>query len=95
MIFYKIEKEAICLVQNLQLLKKSLDNLWLQGYPSTQLCRLLHNDYQIIFNDDINSPDEFYNLNRPENKPMIDLLNILGYDYTNFGICKTNNTFLK
>ena len=62
-----------------------------QRLPSTQFARLLHNDYQIICDDDLNSNDDFYNLASDSNKPMRDLLNLLGFQYTEFGITLFKN----
>jgi hypothetical protein len=68
-------------------LTKTANTLFRSGTPSLRFMRLLHSDYQIYCNDDLNSPDDFYNMNREENKPMKDLLNTLGFQYTKFGIC--------
>ena len=71
-----------------QKLIKTCEKLFQQGTPSLKFMRILHNDYQIICNDDLNSPDNFFSINKIENKPMLDLLNELGYVHSNFGICK-------
>lgn len=73
--------------QNALQLKRTAIALFTQGVSSTRFCRLLHNDYQILFNDDIPSPDDFYDMLSESNKPMRDLLHMLGFEYTNFGIC--------
>ncbi len=67
-------------------LSKTANTLFQSGTPSLRFMRILHNDYQIICNDDLNSPDDFYNINSEGNKPMKDLLNTLGFKCTNFGI---------
>lgn len=73
----------------------SANSLFEQGISSTKFARLLHNDYQIICNDDLNSNDDFYNLASEANKPMRDLLNLLGFQYTQFGISLFKNYSLK
>lgn len=83
--FKELTKEQADLFSNLLLLKKNAIKLWQDGTPSTQLCRLVRNDYQLFFNDDFGSHDNFYNLNHPQNKPMLDLMSILGFEYTQFG----------
>ena len=67
-------------------LSQSALRLFKQGTPSLRFMRILHNDYQIVCNDDLNSPDDFYNMKRQENKPMLSLLNCIGFNYTVFGI---------
>jgi hypothetical protein len=67
-------------------LAKTANNLFESGTPSLRFMRILHNEYQIICNDDLNSPDEFYNMKSEANKPMRELLNTLGFKHTNFGI---------
>lgn len=67
-------------------LKKSCENLFKEGTPSLRFMRTLHNDYQYYCNDDLNSYDDFYNMNHESNKEMKDLLNFLGYNYTPYGI---------
>lgn len=84
--FYELKQDQFILFSNLLILKKTAIRLWQEGTPSTRFCRMLHNDYQIIFNEDIPSHDNFYNLSHPQNKPMIDLLRVLGFEYTQFGI---------
>jgi len=69
-------------------LSKTCESLFAKGVNSLRFMRVLHNDFQIICNDDLNSPDDFYNMNREENKPMHSLLNLLGYKYSQFGICR-------
>jgi hypothetical protein len=71
-------------------LAKTCENLFREGTPTLRFIRTLHNDYQIFCNDDLESPDDFYNMFKPENQPMNDLLNLLGYKYSNFGICRLN-----
>lgn len=71
-------------------LTKTCENLFINGTPSLRFMRILHNDFQIICDNDLESPDDFYNMNRVENKPMHNLLNVLGYKYSPFGICRTN-----
>lgn len=68
---------------------KTCETLFSNGVASLRFMRILHNDFQIICNDDLNSHDDFYNMNNERNKPMHDLLNLLGYEYSPFGICKT------
>lgn len=86
--FNELTLEQFILVSNLLELKRMAIKIWQSGVDSTQFCRLLHQDYQILFNDDLNSDDDFYNLGKPCNKPMIDLLNILGFEYDkSVGIC--------
>ena len=71
-------------------LAKTCETLFTKGVASLRFIRILHNDFQILCGDDLNSPDDFYNMNREENKPMHDLLNSLGYQYSKFGICRIN-----
>ena len=91
--------EQFCLFSNLLELKRMAVKIWVSGVPTTVFCRLVHQDYQILFNDDLNSDDDFYNLSKPCNKPMLDLLNILGFEYSpNFNnICfpKANHDLTK
>lgn len=68
-------------------LTETANTLFISGIPSLRFMRVLHSDYQIYCNEDLNSPDDFCDMNREENKPMKDLLNILGFQYTKFGIC--------
>ena len=83
--FHELTNEQANLFSNLLLLKKTAVRLWREGTPSTQLWRLVHNEYQIVFNDDLGSHDDFYNLNHPQNKKMLDLMSVLGFEYTQFG----------
>jgi len=68
-------------------LVKTCENLFKESTTSLRFMRILHSDYQIVCNDDLGSPDDFYNMNREENKPMHQLLNALGFQYSVFGIC--------
>jgi len=69
-------------------LKKTCENLFKNGTASLRFIRILHNDYQVVCNDDLESPDDFYNMAREENKPMHELLGALGYKLSSFGVFK-------
>ena len=69
-------------------LTATCNSLFKSGVPSLRFMRILHSDYQIICADDLESPDDFYDMNRSENQTMHDLLNCLGFRYSKFGICK-------
>jgi hypothetical protein len=72
-------------------LTETANTLFRSGTPSLRFMRLLHSDYQIYCNDDLNSPDDFYNMNREENRPMKDLLNILPSNKTMLSIANNHS----
>jgi hypothetical protein len=76
-------------------LKKSADTIFQQGIPSTQFARLLHSDYMMVCNDEIPSSDDFYVLSSEENRPMRNLLMLLGYKYTVCGITKLTESIIR
>jgi len=67
-------------------LKKCADNCFTQGLPSTTFARTLAHDCY-CYGLEVPSNDDYYHLySTPGNKAMRDLLEWLGYRYTEFGI---------
>ena len=73
--------------QQFESLKRTADRLFGESTSSTTFARILNNDYQYYCNEDIPSNDDFYIMSSEGNAPMRELLNKLGYEYTEFGIC--------